>query len=243
MQQIYPPESARELDEAAVEALYRYPDPWLAVNFVSSVDGAVEVDGRSAALSTPPDRRVFALGSDLADVLLIGAGTAVAEEFHGVRPDYTTAERRHRNGLAPVPPIAVVSTGASLPADAPVITDVLVPTIVVTSASTTDRVRAGWTDAGAEVLVAGESTVDFAAAVAALRARGLRRIDAEGGPHLFASLLAADEVDELRLTISPFLVAGAAGRIAAGGDIAPMPFTLASVLVEDDTLLLRYLRP
>ncbi|MFF0149086.1 riboflavin biosynthesis pyrimidine reductase [Amycolatopsis sulphurea] len=257
----------RELTEADVEQLYAYPEGerWLAVNFVSSADGGITVQGRSRGLSTPADRVVYRLGSDLADVVLLGAGTAVAEEFDGIHPDEQTAERRRRHGLSPVPPIAVVSTGRSLPPDAPVLTRPLVPTIVLTGAATDPDLRAAWTEAGAEVIVAGAGEpelhaaadrqtsvteprpparagdVDLTAALAALAAQGLRRIDCEGGPHLFAALLAAGLVDELRLTLSPMLVAGDAARVAMGVPIEPKHLDLQSMLIEDSTVLLRYL--
>ncbi|MFF0670001.1 hypothetical protein ACFYVE_17520 [Streptomyces tendae] len=38
------------------------------------------------------------LGSDLADVLLIGATTAMVEGLGGVRPDRQTLDRRRRHG-------------------------------------------------------------------------------------------------------------------------------------------------
>ncbi|MGH3494218.1 MAG: dihydrofolate reductase family protein, partial [Sciscionella sp.] len=95
----------------------------------------------------------------------------------------------------------------------------------------------------AEVIVAGGDTVDLAAALGRLAERGLRRVDCEGGPRLFAALLAAGVVDELRLTISPFLLAGTADRITAGGAIDPATLRLDTVVAEDDTLLLRYLLP
>jgi hypothetical protein len=44
------PGRAHEVDEQELERLYQYraDRPWLAVNFVASADGAVEIDGRSA---------------------------------------------------------------------------------------------------------------------------------------------------------------------------------------------------
>jgi riboflavin biosynthesis pyrimidine reductase len=241
IREIWP--GTRDLADADLEELYSYPaDPkWLAVNFVSSADGAVTVDGRSATLSTPADRVVYRLGNDLADVVLVGAGTALIEGFEGGQLDPESAERRRRHGLAPIAPVAVVTSGRSLPPDAPVITKATVPTIVITSEAAPADLRAAWTSAGADVLVAGTDTVDFHAAVDGLVARGLTRIDCEGGPHLFASLAAAGAVDELRLTIAPLLVAGTASRIAAGAGLDPARLELASVLVEDGTLLLRYL--
>ncbi len=237
------PRQAHEVDEQELEQLYQYPADrrWLAVNFVVSADGAVELEGRSAGLSNPADRRVYRLGSDLADVVLLGAGTATIEEFRGVHPDEQAAQRRRRYGLSEVPPIAVVTTGRTLPADAPVITEARAPTIVITCATAPPKLCEAWTAAGATVLVTGEDSVDVTAAVDALVMRGLTRIDCEGGPRLFDSLIEAGLVDELRLTISPLLVSGMADRIACGADVLPRRLELASVLAESDTLLLRYL--
>lgn len=236
------PVPAEDVDDEYLEKLYDYPDgTWVVVNFVSSVDGGIEIGGTAAGLSNAADRRVFELGSALADVVLIGASTAMAEQFHGVRPDPATADRRHRFGLATVPPIAVVSNGQSLPADAAVLTDVLVPTIVITCAATPESTRAGWAEAGANVLLAGAERVDLAAARAELAARGLRRIDCEGGPHLHGALLRANAVDELRLTISPLLIAGSSLRVAVGDEPIERTVRLDSLLQEDDTLLARYL--
>lgn len=244
MHRLWPADEAGGVDRSELERLYGYPDgesPWLAVNFVSSVDGAVEIAGRSGGLTNAADREVYPLGSRLADVILVGANTAVIEEFRGFDPDAEEVEFRERHGLDPITRIAVVSSGGTLPPDAPVITDTKVPTIVITCRAAPLDLREQWRAAGAEVLVAGESEVDFGVATAALAERGLRRIHCDGGPHLFGALIKAGAVDELRLTISPLLVSGTAGRIAKGTGIDPAALTLDSVLVQDDTLLLRYL--
>ncbi|MBO0851091.1 MAG: pyrimidine reductase family protein [Pseudonocardia sp.] len=244
MHQIWPlGHAGGPLTDNELEQLYSYPAdrPWLAVNFVSSADGAVELAGQARELSTPPDRTVLRLGSDLADALLVGATTAMVERFQGVHPDEHTRARRRRHGLADIPPTAVVTTGRGLPTDAPVITSAQVPTLVITCAAAPSEVRRAWRDAGAEVILAGDDVVDLPTAVSALVERGLRRIDCEGGPHLFGALLADGLVDELRLTVSPLLTAGPGGRIATSSSIVPTGLHLASALAEDDTLLLRYL--
>ncbi len=243
---VWPPDRARPLDADGLEELYRYPDECaerarLVANFVSSADGAVSVDGRSAGLSTPPDRQVLDLGTDLADVVLVGAGTAAAEGFTGVKPDARAAERRARHGLREVAATAVVTaSGCSLPPDAPVLTDTLVPTVVFTCAAVPVELRDAWSAVGADVVVAGETGVDLAAAVAELAGRGLNRINCMGGPALFGSLAADGLVDELRLTVAPFLVSGDAGRIARGAGFGPERLELLSVVAGQDTLLVRY---
>lgn len=241
IQQIWPHTAI--IGPAELEELYAYPagPRWLTVNFVSSADGAVEIDGRARRLSGPADRQVLRLGSDLADVVLVGAATAMIEDFRGVHPDEECRDRRRRHGLSDVPPTAVVTTGRSLPADPPVITDASVATLVITCMSAPAKKQKAWRAAGAEVLIVGEDEVDLVTGVGALTGRGLTRIDCEGGPHLFGSLIAAGMVDELRLTVSPLLAAGAHGRIAQGIAAGPAELELASVLAQDGELLLRYL--
>jgi riboflavin biosynthesis pyrimidine reductase len=241
MRQIWPAQDAGELDDERLERLYAYPaGRWLCVNFVSSADGAVSLHGRARELSNEPDQRVLRLGSDLADVLLVGATTAMVEEFRGVHPDEETVARRERHGLAPIAPTAVVTTGRSLPEDAPVVTEALVPTFVITTASAPERKREAWAAAGAVVVIAGEREVDLRLAVDTLAAHGLQRVDSEGGAQLFGALLAAGGVDELRLTVSPTLVSGVAGRIATGVEIEPARLELLSAVAESDTLMVRY---
>ncbi|TCK27480.1 dihydrofolate reductase family protein [Pseudonocardia endophytica] len=241
---VWPPDRAGPIDAAGLEELYRYPDgpvPRVVVNFVSSADGAVTVEGSSRGLSTPPDRQVLDLGTDLADVVLVAAGTAVAEGFTGVKPGERAAGRRARHGLREIAATAVVTaSGRSLPADAPVLTDTLVPTIVFTCAAAPSELRDAWAAAGADVVVTGEHDVDLAAVVAELGRRGLNRINCMGGPALFGSMAAAGLVDELRLTVAPFLVSGDAGRIARGTGLDPVRLTLLSVVAAHDTLLVRY---
>nr|WP_139320658.1 pyrimidine reductase family protein [Saccharomonospora sp. CUA-673] len=255
MHRLWPPDpsdTGHALSDAELEQLYDYPAglerPWIQANFVASADGAVAVDDASEGLSSPADKQVFLLGRDLADVILVGAGTALAEGYRGARSGERRRARRRRFGLSDVPPIAVVSRRCTVPADAPVITDTSVPTIVLTTTTAPPERRAALADAGAEVVVAGGETVDLAAAVTLLGERGLLRIDCEGGPHLFGSLVAADLVDELCLTYAPLLAGPGAGRIVAGAPdpaaamSAPRNMELTSLLHEDGFLLARYRR-
>ena len=99
----------------------------------------------------------------------------------------------------------------------------------------------------ADVIVAGEETVDLQAAVGALAERGYRRLLAEGGPHLLAQLLETGLLDELCLTIGPLMAGPGAPRIVTGAPgtdpvATPLPLTLAHVLEDDGFLLCRYTR-
>jgi riboflavin biosynthesis pyrimidine reductase len=236
-----------ELSDADLERLYDYPGglerPWVQANFVSSADGAVTVEGRSAGLSHPADKRIFALGRDLADVVLVGAGTVAAEGYRGVKRTEVRSERRRRLGLSEVPPVAVVSGRCSLDPASGLLADTVVPPIVITTTSAPAERRHAVAEAGADVLVAGEYSVDLPAAITALGERGLYRINCEGGPHLFASLVANDLVDELCLTVAPLLTGAGADRIVAGRQAPdPRELRLDSVLEEDGFCMFRYRR-
>jgi riboflavin biosynthesis pyrimidine reductase len=244
---LWPVDDAPRVD-AQIEAWYAYPEqlerPWLRANFVSSLDGAVTVRGRSRGLSTPTDQRMLGLLRDLSDAVLVGVGTAMIEGYRGVRRSEARDERRRRLGLSTVAPLALVTGHCSLPPDSPLLTETVVPPIVLTcEAAPRDR-RCALIDAGADVVVAGDDQVDLHAVLAALDERGLRRIVCEGGPTLFGSLIADDLVDELFLTVSPLLTSGDASRIALGAHPEqPRRMRLVSALHADESLLLlRYAR-
>lgn len=238
---------ASALSDRELEDLYDYPAdldrPWVQVNFVSSADGAATAEGRSRGLSSPADKKIFALGRDLADVVLVGAGTASIEGYRGVKRTEVRAQRRARLGLADLPPIAVVSGRCSIGPHTPMIADTEVPPIVLTTEAAPERRRADLVAAGADVVVVGDERVDLPAALAALAERGLRRVCCEGGPHLFGELVAAQLVDQLCLTVAPLLAGAGAPRVAEG---VPAPevlgLRLASVLCEDGFLMIRYRR-
>jgi 5-amino-6-(5-phosphoribosylamino)uracil reductase len=235
------------LSNRDLEEIYAYPPgldrPWVQVNFVSSADGAATASGRSQGLSSPADKKIFALGRDLADVVLVGAGTATVEGYRGVKRTEVRAERRARLGLADLPPIAVITGRCSIGPQTPLVADTLVPPIVLTTAAAPARCRDELTEAGADVVIAGEERVDLHRALAVLADRGLPRVCCEGGPHLFAELIAADLVDQLCLTLAPLLAGGGAPRISVGvAPPEPQRMTLASALTDDGFLMLRYRR-
>src|SRR5919202_5115354 len=108
VKRLWPP-PLDEVDDAALVAHYAWPDepgPYVRVNFVASLDGAVTVEGRSGGLGTAADKTVFRLLRELAEVVLVGAGTVRAENYGG-------GKRPTRGGATP-PPLAVVTGSADL---------------------------------------------------------------------------------------------------------------------------------
>ena len=226
-----------DLDDAALAAHYAWPEaravPVVRVNFVASLDGAVTVDGRSGGLGNAADRKVFHLLRELAEVVLVGAGTVARRELQRraaehPRPRHPAAGRGRDGDGGPRPGEPAVHRHRGAAAD---------PDGGVRAA---DR-RAALAEAGGDVVVLPRLTPDVL--LGELARRGLDRVLCEGGPSLLGTLQAADAVDELCLTVAPVLVGGEAGRIARGpAGIAPRRMALVGALQADDALLLRYRR-
>lgn len=236
--------SPSALDRAEIVRRYAVPDrdvPHLRMNFVSSLDGAATQDGLSGGLNDAHDKLVFDVLRMLADVVLLGAGTLRAEGYGALRLDDESVAWRVEHGLAPHPVLAIVSSRLTLPATHPAFRHAPVRPLVLTHDAAPAGARAELSTV-ADVELVGTGSVDAHQVRAALTARGLPQVLCEGGPHLFGTLLAADVVDELCLTLSPLLEGGRAGRIAAGTDETPRRMHLTSLIQADDTLLLRYLR-
>jgi riboflavin biosynthesis pyrimidine reductase len=206
---------------------------------VSSADGSVSVDGLSGGLSSAGDKRVFGVLRVLADVILVGSGTARSENYRPARARPTLAALRE--GRPAAAPIALVTGSLNLDLASPLFTEVVPDsrTIVITSAAS-DPARRAETARVADVIVAGEQDIDLTRARAALAERGLGRVLCEGGPHLFGDLAAAGQVDELCLSLSPTLAGPGAGRIIAGPASPARRMTLHQALSDEGFLFLRY---
>jgi riboflavin biosynthesis pyrimidine reductase len=240
VQALYPT-TPSSLTDDDIAGLYGYPveRTWVRANFVSTLDGAVQgSDDRAASISDSADRRVFALLRSLCDVVVVGAGTARAEGYGPVLAHEVDAELRGRQGLAAVPSIAVVSRTLDVSDD--LLRGGLARTLVFTTATAPAR-RVKEARAVAEVVEAGDETIDPATVVDELTARGFRRILLEGGPQLMRAFVAAGRCDELCVTISALLVGGDRHRLLRGGAVEPPEaLQLRHLLEEDGTLFCRY---
>ncbi|HEX6392873.1 MAG TPA: pyrimidine reductase family protein [Acidimicrobiales bacterium] len=202
-------------------------------NMISSLDGAISLNGRSGTLGGPADRMVFQVLRSLADVILVGAGTMRTEGYGPAVLNEDLRNQRKERGQPAVPPIAVVTRSGNLDWSSPFFTEAEQRPIVVTTTGTNPgaRERAGH---AAELVLAGEDNVDLEEAIANLYGSGYRSVLLEGGPGLNADVVNAGLLDELCVTLSPRIVAGDGPRILAGPELS-VPLELDPVhLLEQD---------
>ncbi|OHV43303.1 hypothetical protein CC117_11640 [Parafrankia colletiae] len=238
------PASAPGSTEVDLDIVYGLPEltagiPHIRSNFVASVDGAIEIDGRSGDLGGPADLRVFRALRWLADVVLVGAGTVRTEDYGPVPVPAARQEIRVAAGLAPIPPVAVVSGRLDLDPDARLFGGAVRPLLLTCEAAPIELRRA--LEPVADVVSCGERTVEPAAVLAALAERGLLRVLTEGGPTLHSQLARAGLLDEVCVTLAPVLAGPARlGMMAGASWTAPQHLRLLHVLEEDGSLFLRF---
>jgi riboflavin biosynthesis pyrimidine reductase len=225
---------------AGLPEFYRDAPDGVRVNMILSLDGAAAFHGLAGPLSNECDQNLLVALRGFADVVLVGAGTVRAENYGPVcLTPAQVADRRDRYGITDIPPIAVVTRSGNLPAS--LFADHRQRPLLVTTTELAHR-RPELRER-ADLLLAGETEVDIAAAVERLRIRGFRRVLCEGGPTLLDELIAADLVDDMCLTLSPTLTAAAPavhpGVVALQ---APTRLTLHHAFVSDDYAYLRYSR-
>lgn len=191
---------------------------------ISSLDGAIAIDGVSGGLGGPADHARFVAARRQMDAIVVGARTATAENY---RPAAV--------------PIAVITGSLSLDPTARLFSDpARQPLLYTTTQAAQDR--GDQFDGIAEVIPLGDSLEPLAVLVD-LRRRGLLTVALEGGPTLNGQFLGADLVDEALLSVSPLAVGGTGSRLASGPALGPdHRFCLDRVLRGGDLLFLRYLR-
>lgn len=184
---------------------------------VTSLDGTVAVDGSSGGLGNPNDLDVLVTLRSLADVVVVGAGTAAGE---GYGPPSKRGQR-----------VGVVTNSGRVDLSVELFTSGAGFLIAPESADVDER--------RVDVLRAGRHDVDLRAAFATLDSviPGVAFVQAEGGPRLNASLLEADLIDELNLSIASRLSGGDGPRLTNGADQLDRRFDLRHVLVDDDGFL------
>ncbi|HET9419629.1 MAG TPA: dihydrofolate reductase family protein [Nocardioides sp.] len=211
-----------DLDDPALHAHYApLRVPWFRLNFVATTDGAAQgPDGLSGTINNAADNRVFHALRDVADVIIVGAGTARAERY---RPNPK--------------PMVVVSRSGEIP---PSLSERRGGELLMATCGQAPRLEETRERLGADnVLLLGEYAPDLPTLRRELVSRGFQDLLCEGGPHLTRDLLASGVVDELCLTTVPRLIAAQHLRITAGPPI-DVGLRLHALLEDDGTLLGRY---
>jgi riboflavin biosynthesis pyrimidine reductase len=212
--------------------------PFVALNFVSTVDGRATIAGRSGPIGSDTDTEMLGRLRCRFDAVMIGAGTMRVERYGRLASKQETRKRREAIGLDPNPLMVIVSGRLDLPWDAPLFTAGEGRLLILTAS------EAEPPETPTPIQVQRhEGAVNLTEALGDLRREhGVRALLCGGGPHLHEQLQADGLVDELFLTIAPKLSGGEAPRILEGPLPRVVDMELAWLLEEDSELFARYRR-
>jgi len=214
--------------------------PAIAVNMVTSVDGATTLGGRVSRLTGPADQLLLRQLREAADAVLVGAATVRAEGYSRLLRD-DARERRQRARGSAEPLLCVVSRDANIGPGAPALRAAPSALIFLTSEG------AQLPDAEREVLAIRAPTaapgeqVTLRPLLARLRAdHGVEHVICEGGGTLNAALLAEGVVGELFVAVSPMVARELDSPPLVGGVEGPVDLALLAHAAADNFVFLRY---
>ncbi len=217
-------------DEIDVDVAYATPlgspteRPWVGLCMVASIDGSIAVGGTSGQLSSPTDSAVLARLRQIADVIVVAAGTVRDEGYGAPRKDGQRMGVVTRSGRLDFTS-DIFTSGAGF--------------VITTESSNFD------VPAGIDVLRAGSEQIDFAQIIEQIAdlVEQCRFVQAEGGASLNGALFDADVIDEVNLTTSPAVVGADGPRVTSGAQPITRRFDVAQMAIDDESFLYtRWLR-
>lgn len=202
-----------------------------------SLDGRLSpASGGAAQLGGAGDRHVLEQALAWADAVLIGAGTLRAHRCTCLIHEPQLLAQREQEGRPLQPTALVVSRRPDFGLEWPFFQQALERQLL-----TPDRIAVDGFSAIHRLQPSWESTL------VELAALGFHRLVLLGGAGLCASLLEADQVDELQLTLSPCLLGGRFSWIPSEGCSMPLALSqpdawtlLSADPLSGNELLVRY---
>ncbi|MEX0913626.1 MAG: dihydrofolate reductase family protein, partial [Demequina sp.] len=182
--------------EASLRGLYAHPHKMVRLGMIAAANGkASGPDGSSRSLNGPEDLRILLVLRSLADVVVVGAATALTERYGDLTLPEDLSATRTAGSSSPAPALALVTRSGEMPAGLSPERTWLITTADAPAASS----HAPW---ASRTMVAGATRLDLRLAVRQLHDRGLSRVLCEGGPTLATQMMSQGVVDDYCLTTS-----------------------------------------
>jgi riboflavin-specific deaminase-like protein len=198
--------------------------PFVTANFAITADGRISTRNLTPAdFSSPRDKHRLLEIRAKCDAILAGAKTIAADNMSMGLPAADLRAARRAKGKPEYPVRVLLTNSGRLSPALRVFTKDFSPILVFSTEKMPRAIRAALAHKAMLHLDPGPQ-VDLAAMLMTLRREhGVRRLVCEGGAQVFRSLLAADLVDELHLTLCPRVFGGKKAPTLTGlaGDYLP----------------------
>ncbi|HLB71138.1 MAG: 2,5-diamino-6-(ribosylamino)-4(3H)-pyrimidinone 5'-phosphate reductase [Candidatus Methanoperedens sp.] len=182
--------------------------PFVFINAAMSADGKIAtVERRQTRISGRSDfDRVDELRAN-SDGVMVGIGTMLSDNPSLTVKSNERREKRRSRGLEENPVRIVVDSMARTPVDADIFRKGGGKRIIAVSESAPQE-KVDRLSEQAEIIIAGEKSVDLGKLLAELKNRGINRLMVEGGATLNWKLISGGFVDEMYTFIGNIIIGG-----------------------------------
>lgn len=180
----------------------------------------------------------------LADAVVIGSGTLKHDNVRlGISEDLR--QERIKRGQSPAPLRVIVSNEGKIDSQLKIFQSEISPVLIFSTKRMPRDIRAALREKKAALHLSETNSVDLREMLKILRRdHKVRRAACEGGPILFRSMLERGLIDELNLTLAPYLFGGADAPTLTGLNKEFLPrsvhFTMKNMRVAGDECFLTY---
>lgn len=219
--------------------------PFVTANFAITADGRISTRNFTPSdFSSPRDKRRLLEIRAACDAVLVGARTLAADSMTLGIPAADLREARRRKGRPELPLRVILSSSGRIDPALRIFREPAAPILIFSTTRMPPRTRVALASK-AQLHLHESPAVDLALAMATLRREhGVRRLVCEGGGELFRSLLEAELVDELHLTVCPRVFGGSGAPTLTGVASRFLPRStrvrLQEMLVSDGECFTRW---
>jgi riboflavin-specific deaminase-like protein len=223
--------------EAHRLATVRLPRPFVAATFAMTADGKITT--RTFApidFTSREDRKHLLRQRSLGDAVLIGHSTLRRDNVRLGVPQVELREQRAARGQTDYPLRVIVSNEGRIDASLNIFQTDFAPIVIFSTTRMPRRFQKILREK-ATLHLSESRQVDLAWMLHQLRTvYKVRRVACEGGAALFRSLLELDLVDQLNLTITPFIFGGATAPTLTGTGSDFLPWSIQCSLTDMRTV-------
>jgi riboflavin-specific deaminase-like protein len=209
----------------------------VAVTFAMTVDGKITTKNFTPVDFTSREDKLHLFQQRaLGDAVLIGHSTLKQDNVRLGLPQTEMREARTARGQTPYPLRVIVSNEGRIDAGLKIFQTDISPIVIFSTVRMPVRYRKSLREK-ATLHLSDARAVDLAWMLEQLRSEyGVRFVACEGGATLFRALLEQDLVDQLNLTITPYLFGGANAPTLTGLSKEFLPRSVECSLTEMRTV-------
>lgn len=207
--------------------------PFVSVTFAMTVDGKITTRNFTPVDFTSREDKLHLFRQRArSDAVMIGHSTLKHDNVRLGLPA-ELAEERIKRGQTKAPLRVIVSNAGRIDSQLKIFQSDISPILIFSTKRMPKEIRAALSEKNATLHLSETKDVDLAEVLRILRRDyKVRRIACEGGPILFRSLLELGLVDELNLTIAPYLFGGADAPTLTGLSKNFLPASVHCVMTD-----------